>query len=204
MHFLLLLGLIAFDGSLVLRNGKRIAYKDTYEVRDGFVFFHDARGDLFKLPLSIIDLDKTEVATEPAVAEPEPQGEQLTAFEKFVVDAEQRDGEEGGNLVLIQRSQQTVRSEPRTSPDKPATARVKAGPSPRATPEKRDAAGADCEVLKAKLGIIRKNRDAKKAELALEAAKNRPSARVTEKLTEDLAQIEGYLAGILQQLKQCE
>ncbi len=53
---------------LVLKNGKRLAIKGAYEVKGKFIVCTSESGELIQLPLSILDVDQSKVATEAAAA----------------------------------------------------------------------------------------------------------------------------------------
>lgn len=63
---LLILGFftsMVFADVLVLRNGKTMVFEGTYEVKGSYVVFKDDQGQLVQLPIKLVDLEKSQVAT---------------------------------------------------------------------------------------------------------------------------------------------
>ncbi|MDJ0840972.1 MAG: hypothetical protein QNK37_30960 [Acidobacteriota bacterium] len=93
-------------GKLVLKNGKTLIYSDGYQVKDGYVLFHDAKGDLFKLPEKLVDLKKTKALAEARKKIPSKKGksldDQLSEFDKYVLKVNAGEVKEGGMMILEQ------------------------------------------------------------------------------------------------------
>ncbi len=213
MHLIVLALLLFTGGELILRNGKRISYEGTYEVKGEHVFFHDANGDLFKLPLSIVDLDRTRAAEEQASqkkAEPEDPRAGLTAFERFVMESEQTEDGEGGNVVVLTRAQQAQPSRPTSSPAtgtaaggaEATPAEPAAGTGQTAQPSAQSA-GQDCSDLRAKLSITQRSLTSKQDQLNRENARRSPSESRIAQLEVEIARAEAYIEQLEESLKRC-
>ncbi|MDJ0840973.1 MAG: hypothetical protein QNK37_30965 [Acidobacteriota bacterium] len=90
-----------------MKNGKTLNYSDGYQVKDGYVLFHDKAGDLFKLPEKLVDLKKTKALAD-SVKQAAPDEEKiddqnLSDFEKYVLRINSGEVEEG-SMMYLERS----------------------------------------------------------------------------------------------------
>jgi len=216
LQILIMLALLLGGGELVLRNGQKISYQDTYEIKDDHVHFRDQRGDLYKLPLAIVDLARTEALAEArktVAVEAEPVAPRLTPFEKFVAEATQTEDGEGGELILLQPDQ-TVgpRSVPgsttvgTSSSDTSETATTSGSQAAEGSPENAPVtpvAATPCDDLRSKLAVVRRQLDEKERDLKREQGREKPSARKVSRLTEAIDKTKGYADDLARQLAEC-
>ena len=110
MTFLLLAMLfLPEDGVIVLVNGKTLKYRDDYKIEGNNIIFSNPKGDLLKLPLSMVDLPKTKQRVEARkaaaarVVKKTPSKKELSEYERFVINAKQtEEGEKGGSVIIVQ------------------------------------------------------------------------------------------------------
>ncbi|MDJ0841599.1 MAG: hypothetical protein QNK37_34140 [Acidobacteriota bacterium] len=199
---LLLVLVLGETGELVLRNGKTLAYRDSYEVKDGHVLFHNPKGDLFKLPLSMVDLDKTEARAEArkkaAQAQPEAEPKQeLTPFERFARDAQQTEDGKGGNVIILEQGAGPL---PGTSTSSPSTDE---GSEEKKDDGKKKESQDNCKRLRTRISIL--EREATSLRRQKQTAESRATDIAKENaLEKKLTDVENRLKSLREQLKNCK
>ena len=199
---LLLVLVLGETGELVLRNGKTLAYRDTYEVKDGHVLFHNPKGDLFKLPLSMVDLDKTKARAEArkkaaqAAPKPEPMQE-LTPFERFARDAQQTEDGKGGNVVILEQGAGPLPGSTTSSQS------TDVGSESKKDDGKKTEAKDNCKRLRTRISIL--EREVTSVRRQKQTAESRATDIAKENaLEKKLTNLENRLQALKEQLKNCK
>ena len=91
--------LLCADGDLYLKNGKKIDYVGTYTINGPNIEFNRKNGSLYKLPVKIVDLDKTKKVAAEQAAKAKAEANMTEAQRAHAAQAKQEKSGEMAEFV---------------------------------------------------------------------------------------------------------